>query len=509
LRLLSNIKEIKYMNRILKISAIAALLVVFATSCELDKFPYSGIEQSQSFITMDDAVNHRNGLYNTLRARSYGAYTYATDIQSDWLNATLDFGNRFGFPHRWTEFLASDYTIRDTWAGYYAALSNVNNIITRLPDIPTKNSTEETNLNTYLGEAYFLRAYYYHQLILRFAKDYEPATASSDPGVPLVLEYNINLLPSRSTIAEVYQQIIDDLTIAKEKLAGVVGAQSSSRLTIDCVTALEARVYLCMHNWSSALISANSLIGNPTYTMISNPATFKSMWKNDVSSEVIFQLFASIDEGPNANGVYLGYSFANKVYTPDWLPTQEIVDFYDDTDIRKDAYFMRDSLRISGTDYSKIWLFNKYPGNPVLYSGNQTNYRQKPKIFRLAEMYLISAEAAAQTPATEADALTTLNALRVIRGLPALAGLTGSALMDAIKAERRRELLGEGHRLDDLKRWKMGFTRGTPQGLNFIQQGADYQLKIVEPNADKFVWAIPTRDVTVNPNLANAQNPGW
>ncbi|MBE0674021.1 MAG: RagB/SusD family nutrient uptake outer membrane protein, partial [Bacteroidales bacterium] len=79
----------------------------------------------------------------------------------------------------------------------------------------------------------------------------------------------------------------------------------------------------------------------------------------------------------------------------------------------------------------------------------------------------------------------------------------------AVKEERLRELLCEGTRIDDLKRWKMGFTRGTPQNTAFLNVGTDFNLKTVLATDDKFVWGIPTNDLTTNPNLATSQNPGW
>lgn len=497
------------MKNILKILTMTTVIAVSVVSCDLDKFPYSGIEQSQSFLTVKDAETHRNGLYNHLRSRVYGIYTFSMDIQTDWLNATLDYGNRNGFPHKWSEFLATDYTIRDMWYGYYRSLANVNNLITNLPKIATATVAEEAALTRYIGEAYFIRAFYYHQLIQRWAKDYEPATAATDPGVPLVLTYDINLMPARASVADVYQQILTDLGEAKTRLAATPGAPNSSRITSDAVTALEARVYLCMHNWTAAETAANSLITSGRYTMVTTAAAFNNMWRTDASTEDIFRLFASISEGANTNGVFLGWSQATSRYTPDWVPTQAIVDLFDPADFRRSAYFVQGIVRIQGFDYPNTWLFNKYPGNPALYSGTQTNYHHQPKVFRMGEMYLISAEAAAMTPATEGAALATLNTLRSRRGLTNLVGLTGNALMDAIKAERTRELLGEGNRLDDMKRWKIGFTRGTPQNTAFINTGVDFNLKVVAAGDDKFVWGIPSRDITVNPNLTDHQNPGW
>ncbi len=103
--------------------------------------------------------------------------------------------------------------------------------------------------------------------------------------------------------------------------------------------------------------------------------------------------------------------------------------------------------------------------------------------------------------------LTTLNLLRTARGLTALSGVAGTALMGAIKDEWVREMLCEGTRLDDLKRWKMGVTRKTPQNLSLITPGADFEQKSIPVGDDKFVWGIPANDITTNPNIV--QNKGW
>lgn len=486
---------------------VASITVV---SCDLERYPYDAIEQSQSFKTIKDATTLNNGLYATLRGRVYGLYMFSTDVQADLLNATLDYGNRNGFPHKWNGFLSDDYTIRDTWQGYYSAISNINNILDNSGKITLDKAEDVTLMDRYLGEAYFLRAFYYHQLVQRFAKDYEPSSASTDLGVPLVIKYDITARPGRATVQEVYQQILDDLALAESYLSGVVGAQNSSKITRDCVTALKARVYLCMHNWTGAITAANSLISSGTYPLMTNAAAYKNMWATDGGTETIFQLFASQpSELSNANGIYLGYTAQTQRYSPDFVPQQWVVDQYEATDIRKAAYLEQKPLTIQGVQYQNIWLINKYPGNPALFTGASTNYQHKPKIFRVAEMYLISAEAAAQTTTTEAAALATLNALRTARGASSLTGLTGTALMDAVKAERVRELLCEGTRLDDLKRWKMGVTRRTPQNTAFLNLGPDFDQKVVPAGDDKFVWGIPKNDLTTNPNIANQQNPGW
>lgn len=501
------------MKNILKYLAVA-IIIVAAVSCDLDKYPYDAIEQSQSFKTVSDAGAIRNGMYANLRSRAYGIYMFSTDVQADLFNATLDFGNRNGFPHRWEGFLDTDYTIRDIWQGYYSALVNINNAIENFQLIVPKNATETANLNAYIGEAHLLRAFYYHQLVIRWAKTYDQATAPSDPGVPLVLKFDVTMKPSRASVAEVYKQILADINEAKTKLAGVAGTPNSSRLTIDAAIAFEARVHLYMRNWPAAATAAKSLISGGKYPLITTATAFRQMWVNDASSEVIFQLQLSAPSeltptSPvNAtNNIYLGFRPSDGRFTPDFVPQKWVVDLYADNDIRKNVYLEQKNLNIQGANYTGIWLLNKYPGNPALFTAATTNYQQKPKIFRIAEMYLIAAEADAQTSAGEVSALATLNQLRAARGLQALTGLTGANLMNEIRNERVRELLGEGMRLEDLKRWKLGFSRSTPQNMNLINTGEHYNLKTVSADDPKFTWGIPANDLTTNPNLT--QNSGW
>lgn len=498
------------MKKIAKILSITALVAAFSTSCDLEKYPYNAIETSQAFVTLKDAQTLNNGLYASLRGVVYGIYQFSTDVQADVLNATLEYGNRNGAPHRWTTLLSDDYTIRDTWRYQYRTISNVNNFLQNYDKITVANATEQANLDKYVGEAYFLRAYLYHSLVQRYAKTYDPATASTDLGVPLVLTFDITLQPTRATVAQVYEQILSDISAAEGKLANAPGVQGSPKATIDVVTALKARVLLAMRNWSGAMTAANSLISGGKYPLITAAAAYKAYWATDTGTESIFQLAATQpSELGNANSIYLGLNAATGKYTPDFVPEQWVIDQYETTDIRKAAYLEQKPVYMQGADYPNTWCINKYPGNPALFTGATTNYQHKPKIFRIAEMYLISAEAGAQSPSTEAAALTTLNQLRTARGASVLTGLTGTALLNAVKAERSRELLCEGFRLDDLKRWKMGFTRSTPQNINLIQTGTDFNLKTVTADDPKFVWGIPANDITTNPSIEKQQNPGW
>jgi hypothetical protein len=438
-----------------------------------------------------------------MRGRVYGIYAISPDIQTDLYHATIDFGNRRGSVYRW-DFIDSDYDIRDVWQGYYSALSNVNNFLDNIDKITGKNDEEKTTLANLKGEAYFFRAFFHEKLVKRYAKDYEPASAASDPGIPLVLHFELNGQPARATVEEVYTQILSDLKDAKA-LIKTEGKAGSERLTKDCIAALEAIVYLDLHRYGDAVTAANSLINSGTYPLVDTQAKLLDVWAKDANDESILMLYATSTELGNANSIFLQYSTATGKYTPDFVPEQWLINLYDDSDFRKKVYFAELPVNFSGmTGNLEMTLFNKFPGNPALYTGT-SNYQHKPKVFRIAEAHLIKAEALAWDN-KDAEALAALNVLRKAHGgLPELANVSGDALKNEIKNERIRELVGEGTRLSDLKRWKQEVTRGNAQNVSIINEAGSLLNK---PITDaKFVWAIPSRDMTTNPNLV--QNPGW
>ncbi len=487
------------------IKSLIAISVLSVASCDVERFPFDAIESGQSFGSVSDAGNWSNRLYVQMRGNVYGLLTYSQDVQADQLNATSDYGNRNGSPHRWS-FLADDYTLRDVWSWQYSALTNINTMLAGFETITPANAEEEAELNLYKGEAHFARAFYYHNLVVRFGKMYDPSTATSDLGVPLVLIQDLDANPARATVKEVYDQVLADIGEAKSKLQGVTGTAGSIRFTIDAVLALEARVKLYMQDWAGAKTAAETLINSGKYPLYSTADNVKNMWHRDLTGEDILNLAVSApNELPNTNSIYLGYNAAQDFFVPDFIPSKWVVDSYADNDYRKNAYFLKDDLYILGSLRSGYWMVNKYPGNPSLFTSNVTNYAHKPKVFRIGESYLIAAEASFNA-GNEADAIKHLNALRVSRGLSSV-NLSGTALFDAIKLERTKELAFEGFRLDDLRRWKEGFTRRDPQTTEFIQTGPEFNTKSVTANDPKFTWGIPERDRTVNPNIV--QNTGW
>lgn len=482
------------MRNIFRTIILSSTLALSVVSCDLDQYPNDSISTETAWETVDDAVKFRNGIYSMFRTVNGGIYTYTTDQQSDLFNATVSYSNRGGDMHRW-DFTAAQYDIEDIWENNYYAINNCNNIIENIDRIPAESDEDKATLSMVKGEAYLMRAICYHTLAVRFANDYEPSTAANEKGLPLVLAMDPQGKPSRSTLEETYKQIKQDIKEARTYLTSK-GEANAVYFTVDVADALEARVDLYMHNYSEAVQLAKGLIAS--YPLVKDAESLSNMWLNDESSEIIYKVFQSVDERANEMDIYLSFSTVTKSFSPDFVPSQWVLDLYEDGDIRKDVFYRKDKITCLEVVKENVYMLNKYPGNPSLKK-SEYQYYQMPKIFRSAEAYLIAAEAS-YLAADETGAAAYLNQLREQRGASAVTA-TGEALFNEIKNEWIREFIGEGHRMNDLKRWHDGMTRHDPQDAELLMTGNDYTTLSKDAKDRRMVWEIPNNDLNSNENL--------
>jgi len=272
--------------------------------------------------------------------------------------------------------------------------------------------------------------------------------------------------------------------------------------------ALTARVALTMGEYRLAIQAAEELINGGNYWIASSIADLEDMWHNDGTQESILQLRTSNQsELPLQTGVR--YLPTEEGSAPDYVPTQALLDFFSDEDFRKDVYFMRDEITTThGT--GMVYMFNKYEDRGALYDDYQreaARFTVEPKLFRITEMYLIAAEAYYQLGETQKakDMLDAVMINRIGDFDPSNTAPYYTDVMQGIKDERRREFLGEGMRLFDLKRWNDGVTRGTPQQMDvegeFVDiaqsPGANTTQLVREAGNDRFLYRgrrlTPTR----------------
>ena len=151
-------------------------------------------------------------------ARFYGSLAYPAEVMCDGFNATNIYGNNYGAIHRIDDgFTASDQNTINTWAQHYGAMKNYNIFIEQIAKFKEKYKNDAeliAKAKLYDGYAHFYRANAYLELVRHFAKAYNPATATTDEAVPLVLTYDIEAKPARATVKAVYDQVKADLDIA-------------------------------------------------------------------------------------------------------------------------------------------------------------------------------------------------------------------------------------------------------------------------------------------------------
>lgn len=498
------------------------LVVLLAYSCDLTKMPQGSISSDNALTSLDDARKFRTDMYLEIRDYLSSGYpVYIQELMTDSFHASIMFGNRNGEYYKW-EYTSTFGYVEEIWSSAYYNVTLANfleNGIGKLMQSGEVTESDKKELDVILGEAAFLKAFSMFTLVQLYCQNYNPATAASAMGLmlidaPVESPGDITSYVGRSSLADTYTYIENSLAVAESKLASVPGQIASVYLTKDAVTALKARVALTKGDYATAANNASALIESGKYPLIDNLEDFNALWTNDSGEECIVQYWAGYGEGslPESNNYdYIEYSTSG-TYSPNYIPEQWIIDAFDAEDIRFQCWFKELDVTY-GSITGNVYVFFKYPGNPELNSSGAavSNYINKVKAFRIAEQYLIAAEAYAQSGNT-AQANKYLNTLRSKR-IPGYVetNYSGAELMSQIKGERAKELFGEGFRFTDLKRWNEGFARSEAQDDQIINNAGSANTEFLAKSANdpKWLWPIPQAEIDANPQIKGQQNPGY
>ncbi len=493
------------------------------TSCDMDLNPAGSINDKEAIETARDCERYRNGIYNNIRALSVGPYIYYTEIQMDQFLGTIMNGNRIGNLSNGV-ILSSDTDIESIWGGLYGAIGSINYFLPRAQAVLEKEdltNEDRININHYLGDAYFARGFFYYWLLDHFCPDYK---SENEPyGLCLVTDYDPTAdkatYPGRSKLSETYTFIEKDLDTAYTLLKEFeeLGTDDNATMLTPyapyvssyAVRALQARLALLKKDYATAKKYADEVIQAGTWRLQAR-LTYAGIWKNDQSTEFIFRPISSSAElGISSTG---SAWISTNQYAADYLPSADVVNhLYGDKDCRKDAFIGSRDLLNDGTFVSGAPTFVKYPGNTSLDT-DDPRLLNMGKPFRLSEQYLIAAEASYELNLA-ADANQYLYDLRRVR----ISGykqeiFAGTELRDQIRLERNRELIGEGFRMSDLRRWGLGFERNSTYtnipGIDDILVQAGLNVTY-QPNDYRYTWPIPASEMQVNPQLTGQQNPGY
>lgn len=505
----------------IKYLLVALATMTLATSC-LDKLPESAIPTDEAMQSYNDAEQTVTGIYSMMKSGSLwsGALTLLPDIQTDLVYAVDGYSNTYGQHWLWN-IRSTNAEVESVYASLYSIISNCNFFLERIEDVIKKQTDDSriTILEQYTGEVYTIRALCYSELLKIFCEAYNPATADSDLGVVLRKGFSDSERSVRASMKESYEFVLSDLKKAEEILDPAYDQYSSYYMTNAVAHALHARVALYMQEWDEAIEHATAVIdhengmyslsaANQAYT--SNMTFFDYMWNYDLATETIWQVgFTTTSMGGALGQVFLNFNNDYTYYYPDYVPAEWVLNLYTSGDMRYNSYF---ATLPTGYDHALTWpLLIKYYGNQE-FIGYYIYHVSMPKPFRLAEQYLIRAEAHCRKTNPDFSAATTdINTLRASR-FSAGGGsisLSESNYIEELANERVRELYMEGHRLQDIKRWGKlyrngeGFTR-TPQN-NTLAEGSSISVKA---NDVRLVWPIPQHELEapgseVQPNKSN------
>lgn len=378
------------------------------------------------------------------------------------------------------------------WTQAYDAINQCNLVLDNLGVV-----TDAGQKSQYEGEALFIRGAMYFELVRLYARQYQAGGNNSQDGVP------INLLPvttvdqadvklARSTVEQVYARVIQDLQAAITKLPG----QNVSRASKYSAEALLARVYLQQGNYAAARTAANDVITNSGASLQGSVA---AVFANRNSAESLFEIQQNDQNNAGTSNDGLATYFAG--YSPNGdqgvlygrgdvrvLPAFSTL--YEDDDVRG-----TDSLSAITTK-KLIYLSDGNNRANRLRTLKWRTYGQNIPIIRLAEMYLIRAEANVRI-GNPLLAVQDVNTVRSRSGASPLDAVT----IDDVLLERQLELAFEGFRIHDLKRVN-GIVIAAAAATATTPAVAE-----VRASDARFILPIPQREINNNPNLK--QNPGY
>ncbi len=481
------------MNRLLTI-ALAAVLALSMGAC--DTIALDEVEPAQS-ISSEEALSSLTGIEALLvnmydRLQGTGRYAQVYMLYPDGLadNVQLVQGNS---SNRYPGVVANARNTHMTaYGGPYSTINEANNIIASVGDVEIDAPDPQSIRDRIRGEALFLRALSYFDLVRTHA--YEPGREVNgfSQGVILRTEPTRSVedadFRARAPNTEVYNQVVADLNEATGLLAG--NSRDKFHANEAAAWGLLSRVHLYLENWSEAETAATNALNatNASLVVDTGNGELLSAWLSSTHPESVMELqMTSGQDGAstNSNGALQALTIGapeRRVFTYEVIPSNDLLATHEEGDARFDLYA------------------NDTPSNPSegqlymqKYTGTLGEFADRLPIIRVAELYLNRAEARAEqgnTTGAQAD----LNAVRNARTLDDVTA-SGDALIEAILTERRLELAFEGHRFFDLKRRARDIPK--PQTAFGVLDYEDFRILAPFPNAE----------VQSNPQLD--QNPGY
>jgi hypothetical protein len=544
------------MKKILSLIIFAASLLMLG-SCKKDflsKKPldsYSDADVWSDLNLVEAFVNSRYPILPFMESPGV-IKSYFLSGACDEGNSKQNYGNERALE---TGQMSPDNLTFDFWNNNYQQIRNINIFFDKIASVPANGVTNEAKKKRLTGEMYFLRAYGYFDLISHYG------------GVPIVDKVyglsDTSFRIKRNTFSECVDFILKDITKAVSMLPASYrdDASNTGRATSVAALALKSRLLLYaasalqnptndMAKWTASSAATKEAIdfaesnGYKLYT-----GDYRNIFMEKNNSEILMSYNWSKIPGGGIDIVCQPNSYGGwSVYTPSQAmvdafemsngkPITDATSGYDAANpyVNRDPRFYADIIYngavFKGAPVEPFSGGKDSPQGPQGWNATETGYHwrkymsetidmskegsnQNMIIFRLGELYLNYAESENML-GHDVEAKTTVNKLRTRPGVNMpLITETGTALRDRIRAERRVELCFEGHRIYDVRRWKIAsITEAKPlMGVNVIKSGSTYTYtpKLVRNRVwreEYYLWPISRAEMNKNTLLVN--NPGY
>lgn len=496
-----------------------AILAASLSSCVndwLDVAPSDGTDADAALTSSSDLAAARTGMYKALKGNSslvdyYGQQFFVYgDVHAgdDYQYNNIGGSNRASFYYDMNYQTASEFTSSTSssnvaWKSPYIVIGRANRIIAAAEGGALSDAAEaKATIDQYAAEAKVLRALAHFDLVRIYGKPYTEDQGAS-LGVPLVtgvLESNAK--PARSTVAEVYTQVVKDLTEAISSNA-LATETEPGYVSVWGAKAILSRVYLNMGDYANALSVAEDIIKNSGAALWTRDQYFKA-WDAGTPNESEFLFRLNVSGSTDNNDLNGIGNLQGRDGYKEMVATKKFVDMLsaDANDVRNDMFLPATADKeVAAFGTNKVYL-NKLRGQ----GGNLRNVTIIP-IIRLSEVYLTAAECAFRTN-DKAKAVEYLNDLVKNRTTSASALATESDItLDRILIERRKELIGEGQRYFDVLRNNETITRYTSEADKGWHKTLSKEAQSFDRDYFKAIAAIPQAEINANPNIK--QNTGY
>jgi tetratricopeptide (TPR) repeat protein len=439
-----------------KIFILTIASLIFSSCDVLDVKPYNRIPAEDALKDKAGIEKGILGAYGRFQYLSYygRAFMIFSDLAADNLENPID-----GTASDYREIdnntiLPENGGVYGIWASAYEGINAANNVIAKVPDIADMTPEEK---EAALGELYFIRALNHFNVMIYFGSVPIKTTPSLNPD-------DVNV--PRKPVEDVYAQIVEDLEYAALHLPE---SSVKVRATKYAAIALLARVHLYMGEYEEAIVRAAQVIEDGGYTLLED---YADVFDADGSAETIFE----IDFIENTRNRIAEYNFPKSLNgRREVAPTSDILDAYEPSDERYTATIAFDGALAYPIKYDDL---GKGADNVI--------------VIRLAEMYLIRAEANAKLEQNLSDVQDDINEIRSRASLGDTGAATYTSLLAAIEQERWVEFAFEGHRWFDLVR--------TDRAMDVLDNIT---------NINKTLFPIPASEILTNTNPDMKQNPGY